>query len=97
MRSSTTSVRDSVPTHEAPGAFVSLLVRRSKVALTAAALNGVPSWNLTPRRSLKVITVPSREISQDSASAGMNSPVRRSAVTRVSYMRAWARPTDGVR
>ncbi len=36
----------------------------------AAALNGVPSWNLTPLRSLKVYWSPSGEMVQDSASPG---------------------------
>src|SRR5215831_17404458 len=49
---------------------------RSKLNLTAAALNGVPSWNLTSRRSLKVTLRPSAEVLHDSASHGWSFPSR---------------------
>ena len=47
---------------------------RSKLNFTASALNGVPSWNLTSRRSLKVTLRPSREVVHDSASHGPSLP-----------------------
>src|SRR5262249_44390298 len=43
---------------------------RSKKYLTALASKAVPSWNLTPLRSLKVHTRPSFDCVHDSASAG---------------------------
>src|SRR5919199_1189807 len=44
------------------------------VNLTAAALNGVPSWNLTPFLSLKVYVLASGETSHESARPGTNLP-----------------------
>src|SRR6266403_5282048 len=44
---------------------------RENVATTSAELNGVPSWNFTPSRSLKVYVLPSDEIFQLSARSGM--------------------------
>src|SRR4051794_6648432 len=46
----------------------------SKLALTAAASNGVPSWNVTPSFRWKVYCSPSLETSHDSASHGLNDP-----------------------
>ncbi len=56
----------------------------------AAALKGVPSWNLTPLRSLKVYWSPSGEMVQDSASPGTIWVVSSANVTSGSTMR---RPT----
>jgi hypothetical protein len=47
---------------------------RSKLNLTASALNGVPSWNFTSRRSLKVTLRPSFEGVHVSASHGVSLP-----------------------
>src|SRR5215813_1731003 len=47
---------------------------RSKLNFTASALNGVPSWNLTSRRSLKVTLRPSFDVVHDSASQGRSLP-----------------------
>src|SRR6185295_6291659 len=47
---------------------------RSKLNLTASALNGVPSWNFTSRRSLKVTLRPSLAGVHDSASHGTSLP-----------------------
>ena len=47
---------------------------RSRFHLTALASNGVPSWKVTPRRSLSVYCVPSGERVQLSASIGLSSP-----------------------
>src|SRR5690349_20959141 len=47
---------------------------RSKLNFTASALNGVPSWNLTSRRSLKVTLRPSFDVVHDSASQGTSLP-----------------------
>src|SRR5262249_42489008 len=44
---------------------------RENVATTSAELNGVPSWNFTPSRSLKLYVLPSGEIFQLSARSGM--------------------------
>jgi hypothetical protein len=41
---------------------------------TASALKGVPSWNFTSRRSLKVTLFPSRAVVHDSASHGTSLP-----------------------
>ena len=49
---------------------------RSKLAFTASALNGVPSWNLTSFRSLNVTLRPSGEDVHDSASHGTSLPSR---------------------
>ena len=37
---------------------------------TAAASNGVPSWNFTPCRSVNTMRLPSADVSQLSASSG---------------------------
>src|SRR6266852_3078058 len=44
------------------------------VNLTASALNGVPSWNLTPFLSLKVYCLASGVMSHESARPGTNLP-----------------------
>src|SRR5579864_8710122 len=44
--------------------------QRSQLILTASALNGVPSWNVTPWRSLKVHVSPSGETDQLVARSG---------------------------
>ncbi len=46
----------------------------SKLAFTASALNGVPSWKVTSSRSWNVYFRPSSEISQDFASHGSKVP-----------------------
>ena len=61
---------------------------RSKLYFTSEARSGWPPWNLMPRRSLKVHTVPSAEFSQESASKG-DSFVCASQVIRVSQI--WLR------
>ena len=43
---------------------------RSSENFAASASNGSPSWNLTPGRSLMVTSLPSAEVSCDSASCG---------------------------
>ena len=49
---------------------------RSKVYFTASELKGVPSWKVTPSRSLMVTVVPSSEYSgRSAASRGVLSPV----------------------
>ena len=50
--SSTTSAPSSEPARLAQRAGGLPLSARSNVNFTAAALNGVPSWNFTPERSL---------------------------------------------
>ena len=47
---------------------------RSKLNFTASALNGVPSWNFTSRRSLNVTLRPSLAVVHDSASQGTSLP-----------------------
>ncbi len=47
---------------------------RSRFHLTALASNGLPSWKVTPLRSLSVYWVPSGETVQLSASIGRTSP-----------------------
>src|SRR3712207_2791307 len=59
-----------VPAATAAAVYLSSATTRSYVNATAAALNGVPSWKVTPCFSLKVYSSPSSETSQDSASAG---------------------------
>src|SRR5260221_7432928 len=54
--------------------LVSGFTIRSKVNLTAAALNGVPSWNLTPCRSLNVYSVAVSLTLHSVASPGENLP-----------------------
>src|SRR5580765_8199598 len=44
---------------------------RENVATTSAELNGVPSWNCTLSRSVKVYVLPSRDAFQLSARSGM--------------------------
>src|SRR5215467_358819 len=44
---------------------------RENVATTSAELNGVPSWNFTPSRSLNVYVLPSDDTFQLSARSGM--------------------------
>src|SRR6267142_2998430 len=44
---------------------------RENVATTSAELNGVPSWNFTPSRSLNVYDLPSDDTFQLSARSGM--------------------------
>src|SRR5574337_2101397 len=46
------------------------LIRRSRLKATASALNGVPSWNFTPGRRLKVSVMPSLEVLHEVASSG---------------------------
>ena len=58
---------------------------RSNVALTAAALNGVPSWKRTPWRSLKVQVSLSSDVLHEVASAGCMLPAS-SGFTSVSWM-----------
>ena len=43
---------------------------RSRLYFAASALNGSPSWNFTPGRSLMVTVLPSAEVSWLSASCG---------------------------
>ena len=64
---------------------------RSNVNLTAAASSGVPSWKRTPRRSLKVQTMPSGDVVQDSASPGITSVLSGRVATRVSKISAVTR------
>jgi hypothetical protein len=47
------------------------LYQRLKFVQTAAALNGVPSWNLMPRFRKNVYVFPSRAIFQRVASSGL--------------------------
>ena len=58
---------------------------RSMDAFTASALNSVPSWNLTPSRSLMVYVRPSSEISGRSAA--------RQGDTLASVLPYWYRPS----
>jgi hypothetical protein len=51
------------------------LYQRSKFEQTAAASNGVPSWNVTPSRNVKVHSVPSGLGLHAVASAGASSAV----------------------
>lgn len=48
---------------------------RFSVATTSAIVIGRPSWKVTPLRILKVQVTASAEASQDSASAGIATPV----------------------
>ena len=57
---------------------------RSSDALTSAAVNGVPSWKVTPSRSEKVHSVPSGLDAQEVASTG-TSPSPGSQRVSVSY------------
>jgi len=49
-------------------------IRLSTLALTAWALKGVPSWNVTPCLSLNVMVFPSAEVSQLRANIGLYLP-----------------------
>ena len=60
----------------------------SKLALTASASSGEPSWKTTSRRSVNVTERRSSETVHDSARPGAGSPVERSAETSPS--RIWA-------
>src|SRR5512133_26622 len=60
------------------------LYQRSKLKQTAAALNGVPSWNLTPRRRKNVQVRPSLLVVQCVASLGTTCVPPRSTSTRLS-------------
>ena len=51
------------------------MYQRSKLAQTASALNGVPSWNLTPSRRWNVHVRPSLLVSHDVARDGTTSEV----------------------
>src|SRR5918999_3311547 len=62
------------------------LYQRSKLAQTASALKSVPSWNLTPSRSVKVWDLPSGADSHAVASSGSTSVVPGAAPTRPSYI-----------
>src|SRR5206468_3081776 len=70
---------------------------RENVATTSAELNGVPSWNFTPSRSLKVYVLPSDEIFQLSARSGMIvlSPSAGLKRTRLLYICPTPRPSCG--
>src|SRR5437016_11486100 len=73
--SSTTSVWSYGPSWSCDWpALVAGSTTRSRVNLTASALNGVPSWNLTPFLSLKVYCLASGETSHESARPGTNLP-----------------------
>src|SRR5438876_354427 len=66
------------------------MIWRSIENFTASALRGVPSWKLTPLRSLNVYFRPSLLIAHDSASPGTTCVLSSGKVTSVSTMR---RPT----
>ena len=68
--SSTTSAPSSEPARLAQRAGGLPRSARSNVNFTAAALKGVPSWNFTPRRSLKR-TLVGDITSYDVASSGL--------------------------
>src|SRR6266851_7619720 len=59
---------------------------RSKVNATASAVNGEPSWNLTPDLRWKTYSLPSAETSHFSASSGSTSVLPDLYFTRPSYM-----------
>ena len=52
----------------------STVLPRSMLALTASALNGVPSWNVTPSRRFSVSVMPSSENVQSVARPGISAP-----------------------
>jgi hypothetical protein len=52
------------------GEAVAGSIIRSKFHFTISAVKSLPSWNLTPRRSLKTYVVPPSRTSHDSASCG---------------------------
>ena len=60
------------------------LYQRSKLKQTASALKSVPSWNLTPSRSVNVNTVASSLTSHSVASEGSSSVVPGLRPIRVS-------------
>jgi len=64
-----------------------LIDRVKKDAQSTRQENGLPSENVTPRRSLKVICLPSFETFQDSASSGSRSCVLRLARTSTPPVR----------
>src|SRR5947199_224167 len=66
------------------------MIWRSIENFPASALRGVPSWKLTPLRSLNVYFRPSLLIAHDSASPGTTCVLSSGKVTSVSTMR---RPT----
>src|SRR5438552_17508994 len=73
--SSMTSVRSYGPSWSWDWpALVAGSATRSNVNLTAWAVNGVPSWNLTPFLSLNEYSLASGEISHESARPGTNLP-----------------------
>ena len=51
------------------------LYQRLKLKQTASALNGVPSWNVTPSRRVKVHSVPSGLDDHSVARPGASSEV----------------------
>ena len=84
VRLSTTSAPLSEPARLAQRAGGLPFSARSKVNFTASALNGVPSWNFTPGRSLKRTFVGDMT-SYDVASAGLTS-ILSSSVSSPSSM-----------
>jgi hypothetical protein len=58
-----------------------------KVKRTSADVNGAPSENVTPSRSVRVIVCPSADVVQRSASQGSASPVTRLTRTSVAWTR----------
>ena len=69
MSGSTTSTPATIVSSDAT-AEPSTVWARSMLALTAAASNGVPSWNVTPSRRWNVSVVPSSLNSHSVASPG---------------------------
>jgi hypothetical protein len=88
VESSTTSARSTLWSWAAAERALALSIQRSKFALAAAASNVSPSWNLTPFRSLKVMTLPPSANVQNSASWGMSFPSL-SQPTRPSNITVW--------
>src|SRR5206468_10636499 len=66
---------------------------RENVATTSAELNGVPSWNFTPSRSLKVYVLPSGEAFQLSARSGMIVLRPSAGLKRTRLLCIWHRMT----
>lgn len=64
----------STPARSPAATEPSVVFARSRLALTASASNGVPSWNETPPRSCMRSTRPSSRNSQDSANPGIAVP-----------------------
>ena len=81
----------------APGEATSGSRSRWKVYTTSAATNGLPSWKVTPSRSLNVHSVPVSLVSQRSARCGVG--VRfSSSRTICSLTSVWKSPSvDDVR